>query len=128
MSSTQESGTIDLDNDMDKTSPVHPNNLNEKPQLNENINRNTKSAMRKFNFQKRGLHLKPKLDEVKLLLSSDNNVDVLGICETFLNKNVDDKTINIDNYKIERKDRETCNMLDKTQGGGIYTHGKKLKE
>ena len=83
--------------------------------------------MRKFNFQKRGLHvsninichLKPKLDEVKLLLSSDNNVDVLGICETFLNKNVDDKRINIDNYKIERKDRENCNMLDKPKDAGL---------
>ena len=47
---------------------------------------------------------------------------MLGICETFLNKNVDDKTINIDNYKIERKDRENCNMLDKTQGGGIIIY------
>ena len=70
MSSTQETEAIDLDIDMDKTSPVHPNNLNEKPQLNENSYRNTKSAMRKFNFQKRGFHisninichLKPKLD------------------------------------------------------------------
>ena len=85
--------------------------------------------MRKFNFQKIRLHsninichLKPKLDEVKLLLSSGNNVDVLGICETFLNKNVDEKTINIDSYKIERKDRENCNMLDKIQGGGIIIY------
>ena len=57
MSSTQETGAIDLDNDTDKTSHVHPNNLNEKPQLNENSNRNTKSAMQKFIFQKRGLHI-----------------------------------------------------------------------
>ena len=116
MSSMQLTEVIDLNNDTDKTSHAHPKNLN------ENSNRNIQSAMRKFNFQKRGLHisntnichLKTKLDEVKLLLSSVNNVGVLGICETFHNKNVDDKTINIDNYEIERKDREHCNMPHKT--------------
>ena len=111
MSTTQLTEVIDLNNDTGNTSHVHPKNLNVKPPLNENSNRNTQSAMQKFNFQRRGLHLstinichlKPKLDEIKLLLSSANNVDVLGICENFLNKNVDDKTINIDNYIYDRK-------------------------
>ena len=53
-----------------------------------------------FNFRYRGIHmttpnskhLKPKLDEVKLLLSSENQVDldIFGICETFFNTSIDD--------------------------------------
>ena len=78
---------IDSNNDTVKNSHVYSKALIVKPQLNENSNRNTQTTTRKFYFQKRGLyisniniyHLKSKLDEVKLLLSSYNNVDVFGI-------------------------------------------------
>ena len=49
-------------------------------------------------FKHRGLHvaninichLKPKLDEIKILLNSASNLDLLGICETFLDENTGD--------------------------------------
>ena len=35
------------------------------------------------------------------MLQELNNVDILGLCETFFNRNVDDGTINIDGYKMK---------------------------
>ena len=35
-------------------------------------------------------HIKPKLDEIKLLLNSSSKLDILGLCETFLDENTDD--------------------------------------
>ena len=61
-------------------------------------------------------HLKPKLDDVKLLLNSENNVDVFGICKKFLNQTVEDKILKIAGYQFERKDRENCTSSDKTHG------------
>ena len=42
--------------------------------------------------------------------------------KTFLNKNIDDKTINIDGYKIERKDRDLITSLPTDIGGGILMY------
>ena len=62
------------------------------------------------------------MDDVKLILNSKNNVDVFGICETFLNQTVEDKILNIDGYQFERKDRENCTTSNKTQRGGIIIY------
>ena len=83
-----------------------------------------------LNFKQRGLHfcnlnirhLKPKLDDVKLLLRSSNSVDILGICETFLNKYVDDQTVGIAGYTFERKDRDQCDEIATDNGGGILMY------
>ena len=50
-------------------------------------------------FEQRGLHvakvnichIKPKLDEIKILLSSLAKVGILGLCETFLDDKTDDE-------------------------------------
>ena len=83
--------------------------------------------MQNLNFNRKGFHicnlnirhLKPKLDDVKLLLDSSNSVDILGLCETFLNKYVDDKTVSIEGYTFERKDRDQCTGIVTDNGGGI---------
>lgn len=66
-----------------------------------------------INFKRRGIHccnlnighLKPNIDDMKILLNSSNSIDVLGLCETFLNTSIDDRSIHVDGYKVERKDR-----------------------
>ena len=42
-------------------------------------------------------HLKPKLDQVKIMLQESEN-DILGVCETFLNKIINDETINVNGF------------------------------
>ena len=72
----------------------------------ENTNIADTSSIRGLKFQRKGMHisnlnirhLKHKLGDVKLLLNSENNVDVFGICETFLNQTVEDKILNINGY------------------------------
>ena len=85
---------------------------------------------REFQFQRKGFHicnlnirhLKPKLDDVNLILSSTNCVDILGLCETFLNKNIDDSILNIHGYQFERKDRDQCNFTTPDNGGGVLIY------
>ena len=68
-------------------------------------------------------HIKPKLDDIKIMLSESKNVDILGLCETFLDSSVDDETLHIPNYRFERKDRtSTHNMVGKLKGGGIIIY------
>ena len=96
----------------------------------ENTNLADTSPIRGFEFQRKGMyisnfnirHLKPKLDDVKRLLNSNNKVDVFGICETFLNQTVEDKILKIAGHQFERKDRENCTTSDKTHGGGIIIY------
>ena len=38
-------------------------------------------------------HVKPKLDELKIMFENNKCIDVFGICETFLNETVDDKLL-----------------------------------
>ena len=67
-----------------------------------------------FGLVKRGLrianlnicHILNKIDEIKLLLSEKRSVDILGVCETFLNSDVPDELITADGFNFERKDRE----------------------
>ena len=83
-----------------------------------------------LNFEHRGIyivnlnvrHLKPKIDDVKIMLQELNNVDILGLCETFLNRNVDDGTINSDGYKTERKDRDSLTSIQNNILGGIVIY------
>ena len=67
-----------------------------------------------FGLIKRGLrignlnvcHLLPKFDEISLLLNGPCTLDIMGLCETFLNNQVDNNVLNIDGYDFERRDRE----------------------
>jgi hypothetical protein len=66
-------------------------------------------------------HLLSKLDELKMLVYGSNNIDLIGICETFLDHEVDNETISVPNFSIERKDRD-CANISKTSGGGIVLY------
>ena len=67
-----------------------------------------------FNSKSKGLHvanlnirhLNPKMEELRIMLDVSNCVDIFGVCETFLNKSIDDSTIHVDGYNFERKDRQ----------------------
>ena len=67
----------------------------------------------KFKFDRRGVHianlniqhLKPKLDQVNIMLH-ESDIDILGVCETFLNKTINDEMINVNGFTHERKNRE----------------------
>ena len=61
-------------------------------------------------------HLLPKLDEMRLLLHENRTVNILGLCETFLNDHVDDNVLSIDGFNFERRDR------DGGSGGGILVY------
>ena len=61
-----------------------------------------------FGLLKRGLrianlnicHILNKVDELKILLSEKRSVDILGICETFLNNEVPDELITADGFNF----------------------------
>ena len=61
-------------------------------------------------------HLLPKLDEIRLILHESRSVNILGLCETFLNDHVDDNVLSIDGFNFERRDR------DGGSGGGILVY------
>ena len=76
-------------------------------------------------FTRKGIHimhlnihdLYSKFDELKALLSHQNNIDILCICETFLNDTFSDTELQLENYQLFRKDR-------KTNGGGLVIYVK----
>ena len=50
--------------------------------------------------------MKPKLDEIKLLLNSSSKLDILGLYETFLDETpTDDNILNMEGFNFERKNR-----------------------
>ena len=57
-----------------------------------------------------------KIDEIKLLLSDDNSTNILGLTETFLSDEIDDKELTINCFDTERKDRKH------KKGGGILIY------
>ena len=75
-------------------------------------------------FPSKGLHIShlnihylfPKLDEIKILLNDQSNIDILCLCETFLNGEFSDDELQIESYEMTRKDRQS-------HGGGpiVYT-------
>ena len=94
------------------------------PLLSESVTSNL--APIDINFKCRGIHfcnlnirhLKPKIDDLRIILSPEKTIDVFGICETFLTPAIDDISINIQGYKIERKDRyESSNEISGKCGG-----------
>ena len=73
-------------------------------------------------LQNKGLHichlnvhyLYPKLDEIKILLH-EQNIDILCLCEAFLNQEFCDDELKINGYDFIRKDRQT-------HGGGLIIY------
>ena len=65
-----------------------------------------------------------KIDELKHCILFHENIDIVCIIETHLNKNVLDCELSIDGYKFFRKDRnfnihtENPDINDEVSGGG----------
>ena len=85
----------------------------------ETLNQNESACG--FNLIKKGLrigslnvcHFLPKKDEIQLALHSNGSVYVLGLCETFLNSDINNSELAIEGFNFERKDRQ------KQSGGGL---------
>ncbi|KAK3084222.1 hypothetical protein FSP39_010249 [Pinctada imbricata] len=86
-----------------------------------NVNESSNNT---FGLLKRGLrmtninicHLLNKIDEVNLLLHEKQSVEILGICETFLDQEIHDEMIKLNGFNFERRDR-----VGKA-GGGIVVY------
>ena len=61
-------------------------------------------------------YLYPKLDEIKTQLH-EQNIDILCLCETFLNQEFCDDELKVNGYDFIRKDRQT-------HGGGLIIYRK----
>ena len=75
-----------------------------------------------FGLVKRGLRI-ANLNICHILnkvLSEKRSVDILGICETFLNSEISDELITADGFNFERRDREG------KSGGGILVYVSQL--
>ena len=124
------SNMCDITTSNDENTPVNLNDTSEIFTTNYPNNNvpilidNSHDKCTTFGLVKRGLrianinicHLLPKLDEVKILLHERRTVDILGVCETFLDNKVDDALLQIDDYVFERKDRYG------KSGGGILVY------
>lgn len=64
-------------------------------------------------------HIIPKLDELRIVMATENCPDILGVCETFLSPNILNNQIQIKGYDFLRKDR--ADILSKT-GGDILLY------
>ena len=86
----------------------------------------------RLHFEHRGLnvanvnicHMKPKLDEIKLLLNSSSKLDILGFCETFLDENTEDNILHMEDFNFERKDRAALKQdtFNTKRGGGVVVY------
>ena len=64
-------------------------------------------------------HIIPKLDELRIVMATENCPDILGLCETFLNPIISNNQVRIEGYDFLRKDR--ADIQNKT-GGGILLY------
>ena len=62
-------------------------------------------------------YLYPKLDEIKLTLNMQSNIDIFCTCETFLNPTFSNNEIEINGYTLFRRDRQS-------HGGGLVIYCK----
>ena len=62
-------------------------------------------------------YLYPKIDEIRLLASQHQNIDIFCFCETFLNDTFSDNEIILEGFNIFRKDRNSL-------GGGLVLYVK----
>ena len=62
------------------------------------------------------------MDELTLMIGTENGPDIIGICGTFLNPSVGDSQLSINHFDLLRKDR--CETQDKS-GGGLLLYFRK---
>ena len=61
------------------------------------------NSTHEFKFREKGLHIAslnvqhlfPKLDEIRIILNTENSPDIFGISETFLTENIQNSNLNI---------------------------------
>ena len=78
-----------------------------------------------LNFRSKGLHianlnvrhLMPKIDELRVTLSCENEPNIFGVCETFLDTDKSDGQVAIGGYDFIRNDR--CKTVNQTGGSVI---------
>ena len=65
--------------------------------------------------------MKPKLD---VLLNSSSKLDILGLCETFLDENTEDNILHMECFNFERKDRAALKQgtLNTKRDGGVVVY------
>ena len=69
-----------------------------------------------LNFMHLNVHyLYSKIDEIKLLISQQQNIHIMGFCETFLSETLSNAQLRLDNFELFRKDRNTL-------GGGLVLY------
>ena len=86
-----------------------------------------------FKFSSKGIHIcnlnirhiLPKIDDIRITLSSENGPDILGMCETFLKKNNPDSQLSINGFNFMRKDR--TDIQDKAGGGLLLYYKQSLQ-
>ena len=86
-----------------------------------------------FKFSSKGIHIcnlnirhiLPKIDDIRITLSSENGPDILGMCETFLKKNNPDSQLSINGFNFMRKDR--TDVQDKAGGGLLLYYKQSLQ-
>ena len=90
-----------------------PNDTTFTSEKDNSILRNVPSNTNIFYNERKGIHIAalninhvlPKLDEIKIHLSSKNSTHILGLTETFLSNLVSDNELEINCFVTERKDR-----------------------
>ena len=95
-------------NDSESSKNVQIANVNEQLCLTDNVAQNNSSS---FYNERKGLHvaclnsqhIMPKIDEIKLHLCDDNSTNILGLTETFLSDEIDDKELTINCFDTEKK-------------------------
>ena len=67
---------------------------------------------------------KTKLDEIKSLLNSSPKLDILGLCETFLDENTDENSLQMEGFNFERKGRAALRQgaLNTKRAGGVVVY------
>ena len=110
--------------------PVPPsptNNINRPLTPKSDDSRSNCPSKCEFEFKHRGVHiairhLKPKVDNMKVLLDQNRSIYIFGLCETFLNDSIDNEQIHINGFKFERKDRLNTVAHPSGKGGGILMY------
>ncbi|MES9905540.1 MAG: reverse transcriptase family protein, partial [Sedimenticola sp.] len=78
----------------------------------------TWGLMKGLNIAHLNIHyLYPKLDDLKHLLNQNPNLDIFCVCETFLNDQISDNELQIENFNLHRRDRPSF-------GGGLVIYAK----
>lgn len=62
-----------------------------------------------------------KIDEMNILINK-HNIDVLTISESWLNDQIADPVISIDNYISFRQDRKQTDLTSNNKGGGLLIY------